>query len=129
MRTLPVVLALLAVLGAGCGEEPAPLFPSYATDVKPLVAARCIRCHGAGGMLNTDPDSTPVLGVQKPNNSDFTRLDDANGNYGLLHYTSAGAGGVKSLTTFLSMMPPPPAPPLTDREYNILVNWAKNPLP
>src|SRR5437764_1467964 len=46
-------IALAATL-ASC-EEPVPQTPTFALDVKPIFAAHCVRCHGAGGTLNADP--------------------------------------------------------------------------
>jgi hypothetical protein len=131
-----VLVTSLAGLGAGCGETEVPLFPSYERDIKPLMAARCTRCHGAGGTLNVDPDS--VLAKQPPPNmpklpeapkiGDFTRLENANGHMGLMSYTGPAAETMQ-LYIRTGPMPPPPAPPLTDREYELLMRWLAHPAP
>ena len=60
MRTM-VKTGLLALvvgvttLAAGCGEEEVRAFHSYEKDIRPLMLARCVRCHGGGGTFNTDP--------------------------------------------------------------------------
>jgi mono/diheme cytochrome c family protein len=126
-----IVVAVLAGAAlAGCANE-APAFPTYSHDVKPIMEAHCIRCHGAGGKLNMDVYEAPVL--KSPTNTkalqgDFTRLDDANGIFGLLHYTAGGAAGLH-LYVDTGPMPPPPAPALTNYEYDTLFTWATEPTP
>jgi hypothetical protein len=128
VRTLSAAIVLLAALGTGCVENgEAPLFPSYETDVKPIMGARCIRCHGGGGTLNLDPDipdGNRYTGA--PMNGNFTQLADSPPQAGLMFYATTGKilwkGAIKD-------MPPPPAPPLTERERTILDRWIENPLP
>jgi mono/diheme cytochrome c family protein len=123
---------LAAVLGgAGClessGDE--PINPTYSRQIKPLIEAHCIRCHGAGGTLNADPDSQPVMMVQGPTQGDFTTLaSPAMGRNGLMFYTGAGAAVMIAHVT-QDPMPPPPAPALTSWEFDTLVKWVNNPLP
>jgi hypothetical protein len=133
----------LAVAGAaGCGENPIPDFPSFALDVRPLMQARCVRCHGAGGTLNADPDIPPLFAFKgAPLQGYFDRLEDqgttcvpfpgidgADCKRGLLSYAGNGARS-SYVGTYLKYMPPPPAPALTDREHELLTTWLKNPLP
>jgi hypothetical protein len=124
-RTLLIVAALsgVAFSGAGCGNE-APLFPTYHNDIKPIMAAHCIRCHGAGGTMNMDPDipvimpsknQTPVLG-------DFTSLA------GLMPFTGPNGGTLKQKIDILPM-PPPPSTALDSYDYDTIVTWASTPLP
>jgi hypothetical protein len=55
MQHRPYRFDLLAlVLLASC-EKPVPAVPTFAVDVQPIFQASCVRCHGAGGMLNADP--------------------------------------------------------------------------
>jgi hypothetical protein len=130
---MPVAIVLLAGLGLGCGEKEAPLFPSYETDVKPLMGARCIRCHGAGGTLNGDPDIPMTFGLGKmAKDGNFTGLEDVGMVHGLQYYTAAApdkAGATRMRAFLKAPMPPPPAPPLTDREFEIINRWIDNPLP
>jgi hypothetical protein len=131
---LVTMLAGAALVGgAGCGN-PVPDRPSYALDIKPLMEARCIRCHGGGGTLNADPD-IPTTSKSKgaPINGDFTMpVENVNGHFGLLHYTAMGMGGVAALKIYvegpLGPMPPPPADRLTSYEHDLLFAWAANPL-
>ena len=48
--------SVLAGLGGACSIEDTPHAPTYTLDIQPLVLSRCVRCHGAGGHLNADPD-------------------------------------------------------------------------
>jgi hypothetical protein len=133
MRTYGSLFAVATLAAAvGCAN-PAPDRPTYSRDIKPLMEAHCIRCHGAGGTLNKDPYSIPIMGVQAPIHGDFTQLaDDAAGVHGLTYYTAAGPARV-TMTIYLSAptgpMPPPPAPGLTDTEFTTLTTWLDNPLP
>ena len=123
-----VLLGLLALAAlAGC-ENDVPDFPTYERDIKPLMGAHCIRCHGAGGMLNLDPDSMKVLGVMAPINGNFTLLHNTGMQTGLLNYTAATTGGVARMDTFLPQMPPAPAPKLTLWEHDLLVKWVNDPI-
>jgi hypothetical protein len=135
MRTNALLtLAFVAATGAalaGCGEEPVPANVTYTHDIKPLLAAHCIRCHsvGADGKLNMDPgiSSSFSLGKQVAD-GDFSRPDDVGMVHGLTYYTAPNPG-VAKMGAFLVSMPPPPAPPLTSREHDMLTKWIANPLP
>jgi hypothetical protein len=69
-----------------------------------------------------------VNSSQVPTNGYFNMLMDDGAKHGLMYYT-AGNTGFATMKIFLPQMPPSPAPPLTDREFNIIWNWAQNPLP
>jgi hypothetical protein len=130
MRAHSLVVALAGSLfgAAGCGNA-AKHSPSYEADIKPLMEAHCIRCHGAGGMLNEDPDMKKILaGQPAATNGDFTRLDDANGRHGLMFYTAGSAANLH-LYVDTGPMPPPPSSRLTSFEYDTLFNWAESPNP
>jgi hypothetical protein len=136
-----VLLAVVVSAGAlaGCGEEPVPLYPDYDTDVAPLMFARCVRCHGAGGTLNDDPDVTgktvkALMG--KPLQGYFDCMNDRGDcspgsttcKRGLRYYANdmEGAG---TAAVWLKDMPPDPAPALTSREAAILKAWLAHPTP
>jgi hypothetical protein len=133
-------LALGALMSGavGCGEEPVPTVVTYQEHIKPLMAAHCIRCHGAGGMFNADPDSAPVIlpgspapaadAGAAPVRGDFTMLNSVGAKPGLLFYAAPNDAGIGLMQAFLAVMPPAPAPPLTDRERNMLLQWIQNPL-
>jgi hypothetical protein len=123
-------LALLLVAGgalAGCGEEPVPDIVSFARDIKPLMEARCVRCHGGGGMLNDDPYSQPTSMETKPEAGDFRHIETVNGISGLGTYAGPGVGLLRIYIDPKDgppLMPPLPAPPLTAREKEMLLKWA-----
>ncbi len=135
-RCQSVLVARLAVgaialmggaLWSCCGND-VPIRPSYRINIAPLMEAHCTRCHGAGGTLNGDPDSPGVLGQPAggpPTNGDFTSLAGSNGHKGLSSYNAA------LMKTYIESgpMPPPPAPPLTDWEYTMLLEWCDNQIP
>jgi len=149
MRTKQItVFALfslsLGALAGGCTAESVPNVPTYENDVKPIMQARCIRCHGAGGTDNADPDHKGILPGSAPFDGIFTRLEDDCGDgaalmcHGLLHYagvpTSDGGSSPQSLMrayihstsdsgTVNPRMPPPPSPLLTSRELDVLDKW------
>jgi hypothetical protein len=134
---------LVATVGALQACEPAmPDKPSYATDVRPLLVAHCIRCHGAGGTLQGDPAAYP-LGVQPPGYRPgppkqcyFDEVEDR----GDCTATDGGVSvdcksGLRSCAALVGLyilpaspkpMPPPPAM-LNDWERDVLVRWSKNP--
>jgi hypothetical protein len=122
MKKLLSLLAASALgLGlAGCGEEPVPDYPSYSLQVKPLLVARCVRCHSAAGLagMDSDPYSPPLEGKmrEKPTTSGFD-----------VYETAKPLAAI--IKMYLELMPPPPSPPLTDREKEILARWTANPLP
>jgi hypothetical protein len=139
MRHHALTLGLLLATLAGCGEADIPEVVTYSQDIKPLMTARCIRCHGAGGTLNKDPGIDPGAAASGDDPiGDFTRLDDhmnpAGMNvYSLMHYT--GALGIAILGGHIKPakgepdMPPPPAPKLTTRERDMLMLWVADPRP
>jgi hypothetical protein len=136
MRTRFSTLALLGALFlagaglAGCGAEAVPDFVSYSRQIQPLMEARCVRCHGAGGTLNADSDILPNVNKYSgaPTNGYFNRLEDDGMKFGLMHYT----GGLVAFTMGYvdgGPMPLPPAAPLSDREHELFSNWLSNPYP
>jgi hypothetical protein len=123
-NTLLLVAALAGaavVTAAGCGENAAPDRPSYARDIAPLMGARCVRCHGAGGQINADPDMPPIMGtITKAPMGDFTTLA------GLMPY--ANRTTMKLYVVNIGM-PPAPSDPLDDWSLDMLLRWCDMPLP
>ena len=145
---LPALLAALAVV-AGCAppEASVPAAPSYAADVHPIFLAHCVRCHGAGGSLNTarDPkggaDAGPLPGAggtpelaylgQYEDSGDCTDPSSRACHHGAYFMATQTV----DLQTYLHPpanfppMPPPPAPRLDDWELKVVDRWLANPLP
>ena len=97
------------ILLAACADVPAT--PSFQTDVLPILAANCVRCHGS-----------PAIGGAPP---EF-RLD-----------TFEDLAGVFGARSFASNIPPrlvdevspmPPRFPLDDDQIAILESWARDPV-
>jgi len=148
-------LLALGLLVAGCdvGTNPAiPDMPSFQHDILPLTLSRCVRCHGGGGMLNGDPQSTSPTYQMAPRNGFFDKVDfivpnctvkDAQGNQspcqGLSFYAvrglgneagaDAGVNGNGSWMVFFPLMPPAPAAQLTTNERALMERWIANPQP
>ena len=122
-RLLIVAALALVGAGAGCGND-APLFPTYHNDIKPIMAAHCIRCHGAGGTMNMDPD-IPVI---SPSKNQTPVLGNFTSFAGLMPFTGPNGGALKLKIDTLPM-PPPPSTALDSYDYDTIVTWATNPLP
>jgi hypothetical protein len=126
---LLLLLAFTATAAIGC-ENPVPDRVTYYDDIQPLMGARCVRCHGAGDMLNADPYATGEDKYRKPPpRGYFDHLEDrgcpgAGCKLGLLSYTGADS----PMPLYLPVMPPAPAPVLTDREYQLISIWILNPI-
>jgi hypothetical protein len=140
LRILTLAMALLGggLVAAGCSVEDTPHAPTFATDIKPIMLSRCVRCHGAGGRLNLDEHTTANVG--RPFDGFFDRMEDdcpdgqASGCHGLGHYTT-GALKTRLLNLIhggkgdIGPMPPLPAPALTSHQIGIVELWLANGAP
>lgn len=106
--------ALAALAAAACAPA-APANPTWEDDVKPILAANCVRCHR----------SPAVNGA--PTNFRLDICEEAGGVLG------ASDQVVRILARGTSpgnlAMPPPPAAPLSDRQIEIIQNWQVNGTP
>jgi hypothetical protein len=112
-------LAWVVSLGLGngaCGSG-VPAQPTWQNDVRPLLVARCIRCHD-------DP----------PRGDPGAAMAEGNFNYQTVDDVVAAAGALGILQTVAPMrvhlsgtlhMPPAPAASLQDWEAEILDNWGR----
>jgi hypothetical protein len=139
--SLAIVVLVAWGTFAGCGEEPIPDNVTFEPTIRTLFAAHCVRCHGAGGTLNNDPDPRVFGGTDVPA---FSYLD---------HYADQGDCTIDPVTQAVSpscrrgalfaattikvyvtaksgtFMPPPPSDRLTEWETKLVVKWSDNPLP
>ena len=125
---------LVAVTQMGC-EEPIPEAPSYELDMKPLFHARCVRCHGGGGTLNTD---AKIADFGPPAQLYIGSYDDTGVGCDVMplpatchqgaHRWAAGIRDRVHLKNSIRM-PLRPSEPLTDWELELVDRWAANPLP
>jgi len=137
-----MVATVAMVAGMPACEPPSPATPSYANDVRPILLAHCVRCHGAGGTLQGDPTMYP-LGAPpagytpgSPKQCYFDEVEDR----GDCTATDGGVGadckrglrtcavlvGPYILPTSPKRMPPPPAM-LNDWEQDVLIRWSRSP--
>jgi hypothetical protein len=148
-RTIPSLFALALVILAGCDgetEPPIPEMPTYATDVRPIFEAHCVRCHNE----TLSGDTNPLTGgLDRPSMCHLNRFEStgdcsnagiASGacSFGAQYCGTEMPGSPPSsyVSTFVSLpqdqggMPPLPAAPLSAREKEIILRWATvNPAP
>ncbi len=107
------ISAAVAVGAAACGPS-VPANPDWATDVLPVLDARCNRCHSAPPRLDpTVKPLTPGGGPPTPIGN-FTDQQAATGLASLI---------ISDVTS--KKMPPAPAAPLDDWEIQMLKNFFK----
>jgi hypothetical protein len=146
---LPAAAFALAVAACGSPTPPPSTGPSFATDVQPIFAMHCVRCHGANGMLNDalNDDGTPS-GIGTPSLCYLSMYADA----GDCSAAGVAAGACKrgahhcatpmgdppanfiqlyaiTLTQEQGGMPPLPRPGLSMEEKDVLRAWLENPAP
>ena len=132
MRRGLAAVGLLVTLAA-CGEDDIPEIVTFERDMKPLFAARCTRCHGAGGVLSGDPAS---MEGRAPGNGYFTHYEEQ-GDCGAPMPMDCrhGARSEAALIGYYvhakddERMPPLPTPRLSDRELALIDKWVKDPRP
>jgi cytochrome c553 len=107
-------LSLLAALGTVACTPAAPANPTWEEDVKPILAANCVRCHreeAQNGAPNT------------------FRLDVCEDDGSTLGAAAQAMRAVIRGEAEVRPMPPLPAAPLSDRQIEMLQNWADNGAP
>jgi hypothetical protein len=133
-HALKLVSALALLCLPACTAE-VPASPTYTNDVRPILMAHCVRCHGGN---NDTLVTMPVYGVdQAPLRCYLQRYEDA-GDCTMASTCKHGAGycgmqmgGPSLIVTYINAtvethlrMPPPPSDPLTDWEKEVLTRWS-----
>lgn len=138
---VPVVPIAFAIAALGCGSDQPPQVPAnptYTADVAPILNLHCIRCHGAGDMLNIMnvngyPNSPSICYLQRyEDEGTCADPNDLNCKHGAGFCGTRPADGMESLiTSMINMpndsterMPPPPADPLSDFEKEVINRWS-----
>ena len=127
---LPALRRALLIAGLGLsatlsGCAAAPEHPTWDDDVRPLMVARCLRCHGETGAV--DPLSAKMntrlasVGLRL----DYPYFSDVPDT--LLPKLKMLGAYARGEAPNLPRMPPPPAAALEDWEIQMLDNWGKDP--
>ena len=119
-----ILFAALALGFGACGPV-VPDQPTWQHDIRPLMVARCIRCHDGAG--HVDPATSPTVRAFLP------VLAIYNFNYEVLPATlpaglailhsKIASTIVRGPSSGIPIMPPPPAEKLEDWEIQLLDNW------
>jgi hypothetical protein len=129
---LLVVLALAGVAVGGC-EPAGPDTPTWEADVRPLLQARCLRCH------SRDIRSDQYAGTAAPSytfdfetwaelrDAPMTDLDRFAARAALLGVVPYVRGDVVANFPY-PIMPPAPAAHLPGWQIDMLDRWTKNPM-
>jgi hypothetical protein len=122
--TVGMLMTLGVALGtAACGPE-VPANPDWAVDVRPILQARCVRCHAGPPCPNDAPACARIDPASKdPLNGalalPFDTVEPLGTNLtGMMPDRIRGKGAV--------IMPPPPAAPLEGWQIDIITNYVKN---
>lgn len=118
-RLVMMMLAALAVGATACGPD-VPANPDWATDVRPIIQARCVRCHDP--MMRVDP-AVKDLGPTIPLNA------DAATPLGASLFTTMILPRVRGGDASMRVMPPPPNARLEGWQIDIFANYAKTHTP
>jgi hypothetical protein len=112
-----VTLLAAAVAGAGCNLEPSvPDQPGYEADIKPILEARCIRCHGVpqvGGASAYPGYWFDFYECPTPAGACMKAAKDLAMRFKCRSEASCG-----------SQMPPKPAAPLSPYQIDTIAKWA-----
>ncbi len=137
------LLALVAVLTAGaaamgCQIEPGAVGqPTYEADVRPILMARCIRCHGSPPLGDPTSKQLPIPPVATVRFDVYgdTPCADADAGAGCVVHGAVFETTSKNFENYLNKdqktlgMPPAPAPPLTSYQKDTIINWENEATP
>lgn len=134
MRPIALVSTLAALSLACVPEKDVPANPTWVDDVQPILQGNCFHCHGAEIGFENGAPIRPHKGQAGARFDLYDSMEfaDAVGDMNAL----AGIGGypgkaiavlavprLKSGTPAQTIMPPPPALPLSDWERKVIEKW------
>ncbi len=124
MRASHVVVASALAAGALAGCEPSAIAsPSFQTDIMPILAANCVRCHGVEPLGGAPPefrlDSFDNTVLRRGRSRFFV---DDQVVFGAAAYATAIAARIQN-----EDFPMPPRFPLEPWQIDTLVAWAAQP--
>lgn len=131
MRCPFIFAAALALVAQPACTPSVPDAPTYKNDVQPIFMARCVRCHGAGDMLNA-ADPTIQIPVKVPQTCYLQRYEDE-GDCSMVSTCRAGAARCASMLHSYIVeqpadstlrMPPFPADQLSEWDVKLVLRWA-----
>lgn len=125
------ILVLLLLTGAGCGA-PVPDRPTWFSDVQPLIAANCARCHGAEpycDWLLEVPDRTRADVAQCEARLSHFRLDRLVKNDDATFDAWDYRDSIVEHTVELKPPAMPPDHALSVRQREILRRWVQQDAP
>jgi hypothetical protein len=125
-------LALMVLSATAACAPDVPASPTYTKDVQPILAAHCVRCHGANGTLNGDPKihtplPTPMrCYLQTYDNNPAGCTTEATCQLGAAYCATSAL-----ISTYITYpddsplrMPPSPSDPLSSWEKDVLLRWS-----
>lgn len=117
-------LVVTYAVAAGCGAA-VPTNPTWVEDVRPIMVARCIRCHQSTPTNDPGLKTVAFGDFDHQNLSDFSASDlsfammSGKAITGKIPITSSPGNGI---------MPPPPAAKLADWQIETLQRWSNHPM-
>ena len=140
-KTLAVLAVAFgaAALGVGCNvEHDAATKPTYEADVRPILMARCVRCHGEPPL--GDPETSEANGTRSgatplPGSPRFDVYGDTNCGTDGGTCIKGAASAAQLMAAYINFqrdqggMPPLPAPALTSYQHDTIENWAAEGMP
>lgn len=117
--TAIAAVALAGVL-AGCGPE-VPANPTYEQHVRPILQARCVRCHSNPPVVEMGAPMEPLPGpMDFVTEAELRRTENA----GAFAFIIAAYAYAKGQVNPPGIMPPAPAAPLEDWQIETLERWS-----
>jgi hypothetical protein len=125
LSAAPIVVGALA----GCVIEPsAPAAPTYEADVRPIVLARCARCHGIP-LMGEPKVGMPMSALDRYGNTGNCvggdgGTGDATCVRGAAYYAMVMSMRIHLPDDGMGHMPPPPSPRLSQYQLDTIDRWS-----